>query len=963
MTDSKNIDYNPVVWVSLASVSGLSLVSLGQPGLRTDLDEQVYTGGLTAVKAMLGGEVGGDTDRFVGGSHSNRTGSFIRRTDTGGELVGQYLLISSTNIKVADDLAEHYEYLVTILAEITLKTELYKRVEREFRALGVDDVLDLFLESVVKARKKKSISLDNKYFFSALKQVVMKSVNDYEYSSTLVKIAEFKGKYRDLSPRVKAEKDKILLEFTEDLLELLTSDHPHALVLFPKIKSIKKDLFKYLQTEIRTLSAREGFEEIIKDFESTDLTKFLDDFALHEVNKTNLLARLEEEIFHKFKREFPLLFLIDPEIEGFKTAIEKLTAEINEQYDLGGTLSHIGIDMLKNHQEFEDLFVPYIRHYCDRFSTGLTTSAWKYMQVLFRIMTQTTKIDVQQVLPSLKGKIPDSHFSTLEKMITRYKLTKIDPLSFSVRQASDILPFYRALFSSLAYGLNIVMENMVFSAKNPNNLLRVTVRNFKDFTNQIQPVYGLYSIYAYMEKQQRRVNFNIAFPEPDDFGKNIDVTTWTSEIILDAFIKANINGITKEQKLVDLRIGEFRSEFEKRISDIKKFHTRNPQDISKGYDLKLNETKKLSFSTKPARDVEEILGKIVEDYTKLFTKAEQDLNKAKEAAKKFLNGNLSETELQKQLSDTRYLTKAKDNFEKFIKKAHEAIPKKYADLSSGVEKKFRGFNKDFSKEFAFASNFLNIDKKTVSKGSKDFLPSSSPIRQSIRKSVDQIIERDPLINWDNCGYYYFHAINKKLPLEYQIEITNSLLSKKSFIFLKEATESLKLNPTKDLFRCYSDILGSYIKDILIRLFGEVGSHLGKNFLRLDKEVYFIERKKVPIPTLMMGILLSVNAMNSIRNVLGSKIAVESEKNEGSTVFHISAVIPEFDINFKNLKKTWKTKEWTLHRVLLLLSWHSLLEKNGFFVNMLRFSSSLYSARVKESFDEVFNQIEKFLVFH
>ncbi len=95
MPSNKDIDYNPVVWVSLASVSGLSLISLGQPGLRTDLDEQVYTGGLTAVQAMLGGEVGGDTDRFVGGSHSNRTGRFRMNNETGGELVGQYLLISA----------------------------------------------------------------------------------------------------------------------------------------------------------------------------------------------------------------------------------------------------------------------------------------------------------------------------------------------------------------------------------------------------------------------------------------------------------------------------------------------------------------------------------------------------------------------------------------------------------------------------------------------------------------------------------------------------------------------------------------------------------------------------------------------------------------------------------------------------------------------------------------------------
>lgn len=180
--------------------------------------------------------------------------------------------------------------------------------------------------------------------------------------------------------------------------------------------------------------------------------------------------------------------------------------------------------------------------------------------------------------------------------------------------------------------------------------------------------------------------------------------------------------------------------------------------------------------------------------------------------------------------------------------------------------------------------------------------------------------------------------------------------------MKEATESLKNNPTLDIYKCYSDVLDSYIKDVFIRLFGEIGSRIGKNYIRMDQEIYFIERNKVPTPTMIIGILLSVNAMNSIRSVLGSRVAVETEENEGGSVFHISAVIPDFGCDLDKLKKVWKSKEWTLHRVLLLLSWYSLLKKNDFYLNMLRYSSGLYSTRVKDTFEVILSQIAKYIVF-
>ena len=77
--------------------------------------------------------------------------------------------------------------------------------------------------------------MDDKLLKSALSQVSTKSINDYEYSPTLVKVSEYKGKYRDLCPRIKSERKDLVAELSEDVLELLTSEHPHALVKYSKI--------------------------------------------------------------------------------------------------------------------------------------------------------------------------------------------------------------------------------------------------------------------------------------------------------------------------------------------------------------------------------------------------------------------------------------------------------------------------------------------------------------------------------------------------------------------------------------------------------------------------------------------------------------------------------------------------------------------------------------------------------
>ncbi len=961
MTD---YDFTPVVWVSLASVSGLSLISLGQPGLRTDLDEQVYTGGLTAVQTMLGGEIGGDSERFVGGSHSNRTGRFLVKNETG-ELVGQFLLISRDNLVVAPDLVEYYEELVTIFAEDTIQTEVYERTMREFRALGVNDVLDLFLDSIKKARKRKSIPMNKDMFFSALGQVALKSINDYEYSTTLVKISEFKGKYTDLHTRVQNERKDLIAELSKDMLEFLVSEHPHALVTFPKVDSVQKDFLKHMQSEIDNIQKQnkveEGLKEIIEDFEKNDLQEVLADFALNEVTKANLHARLEDEIFKKFRREFPLLFLVDPAINGFINTIENLTSKINEEYDVAGTLSRIGVDMLKNYKTEEDLVIPYIRNFCDQFTAGLTLTAWKYIQILFRIVTMETKIDVTDVLPVLQGQIPDSHFSTVQKMITKYKITKLDPLSFQVKKATDILPFYRALFSSLSFGINSLVSQVALGEENPDNYLNHTSKLFLEFSIQIHYAFAIFSIYSYLETVRSRLDFNLVFPEPEAFKDGVDGIKIDVQSMIAAFIEANTNHLQKEHQLVERRLDEFNDAFGKLINDINKYLSRNPIDISKGYVLELNELKLLSFSTKPVKSVEHILQKTQDEYTKLVEKIQPDLDGAKNAALEFVDGKIAEKKFASILSNRGFISKLQDNFQKLLHKTSDSINKSYSALPANVEKSINKFDKDFSKQYSQACPFLNIDRKALVKGDKKILQDPSPIIKKIQGSINQIITKEELISWENLGAYYFSSKNRSLPTNLRLEISNALVHKKSYPFLKEAIEVLKSNPNQDIYRSYTEVLENHSKDVIKRIFKETGRIIDREYIKTDLDIFFIERDKKPVPTIEMGVLSSVDAMNSLRGILGSRIAVESEERDDISFFHVSGVIPDFGCDYGKLTKVWKKKEWTLRKVLLLLSWRSLLNSNSFYMNLLRYSSGFYSVRVKDSLEEILEEIEKAIV--
>jgi hypothetical protein len=951
-------DFKPVAWVSLASLSGLSLVSLGQPGLKS-VDEQVYTGGLTAVQQMLGGEIGGDTSRFVGGSHNNKTGRFLVKT-ANFELVGQFLLISRQHITVAPVLVDYYEQMVTFFAEETLKTDLVERAEKEFTAFGISDVLEFFLKSIKKARKKVSIPHDDDLFSQSLKESLEKSISDYEYSTSLVKISNLKGKFQDIVPTVQAERKDILENFTHELTEFLASEYPHSVVMYSKSSSLLKEVRKYVEKNLGTFKFNEALHEVIREFEENDLQMFLEDFSLHEVTKKGLRAQIEDAIFRKYLNEYPLLFLAKPAIISFESEVTHLTTRINDNYDIGGTLARIAEKMIKD-EIFAKLLIPYIRYFCEEFSAGLTPSAWKYMQIVFKLISNTTKIDILDVLPQMKDEIPPSHFSTIEKMMTKYKLTgqKLAPLSFTVKKASDVLPFYRALFSSLAFGVNEVISELAFNEENPNNLLETLNSNLDLLARDLHQSHGIFKVYSYLESFQHKLSFSLAFPNDRQTSEKLLKNQLTSDELMHSMIEANIKNLQDEAQVIKKKIGAFRSEFDEEKKNIQKYLSLKPQEITKGYSVKIAKRHSLKFNIKPISEVNASMSKSLDEFDKLMADLQDNLKKSKTASKEFLNGKMKESDLNKVLKNQKFITSIEKDFLKICDKMESAVTKGYNNVSSLVEKQIKGVSKESSKVFMQACNFLNINRKKITNQDEKVISVSSASMKSIQKSIAQSFDKDPFFEFKNTGRYYFYAKYRSLPNKLESEVLDALVTKKSYPFLKESIA--KMNPSSDIFRSYAKVLETHAYELLSHVFSSSGRLVGKNVFKSDPDVKIVIQNNVPVPTLEIGYLTNERPVKSLKSLFGNRIIAETEGSGSNVIYRLLTVVPSFKSDYSTMKHFWETKDWTLKKTVITLSWFSLLAKNKFYLDLLRFSSDLYSSRVRGSLEEIFDQIGKGMV--
>ena len=131
------------------------------------MDEQIFTGGTTAVVALLSEEIGAMGDSFMGGGDTSRFGRFkIEREER--QFVAQFLLVSE-KIAIPEQLIEFSREFITTLTEKLLDNH-WKQLSQAFQQLDPQNIQNEFNESLSIARKKIKVSTNDEFLKKSVKE-------------------------------------------------------------------------------------------------------------------------------------------------------------------------------------------------------------------------------------------------------------------------------------------------------------------------------------------------------------------------------------------------------------------------------------------------------------------------------------------------------------------------------------------------------------------------------------------------------------------------------------------------------------------------------------------------------------------------------------------------------------------------------------------------------------------------
>ena len=390
------------------------------------------------------------------------------------------------------------------------------------------------------------------------------------------------------------------------------------------------------------------------------------------------------------------------------------------------------------------------------------------------------------------------------------------------------------------------------------------------------------------------------------------------------------------------------------MKEIRKFLGKSPSDIAKGYRIKIAKRHSLKFESNLLAESDSLIAKTLEDYEKIIAQIGNEVKKSQEAAKQFIANKIKEKDLKGTLSNQGFISKAESNFKKLLERIESSISKKYKDSGSIANKQAKNASKSISRQYTQACTFLNVNRKNLGKPESDIVGESFKLIKGIQSTITQSFKNQEFFTLKNVGKYYFYAINRSLPNSLQSDVSYALVSRKSFPMLKEAVENS--TPKSTIFKSYSKVLEQHAHELLSTVFNSSGKLLGKNILKNDSEVTIVQHNNMPVPAMELGYLANERAAKSLQTLLENRVIIQKEKAEGRVIHKVFAVVPSFGCDFSTMKHFWEVKDWTLSKTILTLSWFSLLAKNEFYLNLLRYSSELYSTKVKISLNEIFDQI-------
>ena len=415
------VKYN--AWFSLALEYGLSILSLGKAGQG---DDQLLTGGLTAVETLLGSEIGiTQKEGFVvdhGSSHMERFP--IKFEDS--ILFAQYLVQSLGGEKVEQQYKDLAKTFITELSNDIIKSKIWDEVKDAPQILGIKRVDKLVKQAHENTYNKIKVNYDNNQIITIIKDIILSSFINFGFSETLDALSN-----RDINTV-----QDYLIPNREILLNNMNNDIQGRIIQEYPLVYLQTQP-KYFKNEIEGLITRELefnrleqtnnrifdiIEEIFADDTLRNLIQKFDITTLRQ-DRDNISSQIEKVIRERLLHKSPIVFLLNTDLNLIPIVQEKVIDRVLNEFDLGDILSEIAKTLIiKAHPEDEMqaiLIKEFFQNLSQIFPGGLPKQLWIIITNLLQIYSVEAKQDLLSVNKIMQ--IEDYFWNTIEENIKAYQ--------------------------------------------------------------------------------------------------------------------------------------------------------------------------------------------------------------------------------------------------------------------------------------------------------------------------------------------------------------------------------------------------------------------------------------------------------------------------------------------------------------------------------------------------------------
>ena len=410
-------------WFSLALEYGLSILSLGKAGQG---DDQLLTGGLTAVETLLGSEIGiTQKEGFVvdhGSSHMERIP--IRQEDQ--ILFAQFLVQSLDGEKVEQSYKDLAKTFINELSSGILNSTIWDEVKDAPQILSINKVYKFVLQAHENTYSKIKINSDNNLIISIIKDIILSAFLNYQFSETLDAISN--KDINTVQDYLVPNREILINNMNLDIQGKIVQEYPLAFLLTQP---------KYYKNEIEDLINRELefnrheqtnnrifdiIEEIFADDSLRNLIQKFDVTTLRQ-DRDNISELIENLLRERLLHKSPIVFLLNTEINLKPIIQEKVIDRVLNEFDLGDILSKIAKTLiLKAHPEDEmqaRLVLNFFLDLSQIFPGGLPKQLWIIITNLLQIYSVEARQDLLQINKIMT--IEDYFWSTIEENIKTYQ--------------------------------------------------------------------------------------------------------------------------------------------------------------------------------------------------------------------------------------------------------------------------------------------------------------------------------------------------------------------------------------------------------------------------------------------------------------------------------------------------------------------------------------------------------------